>query len=123
MTSTAWTFPTPADRVEEFRSLLTELNEKHLDGLGTRARAVGYHQERMWLQPNQDGSAEFIVSLEFDEGVDLPTFTERRLAYESDFTRWWTPRFESFGMPPAFGEPLLSWDAAIAVVDVTGELS
>jgi hypothetical protein len=28
MTSTAWTFPIPADRVEEFRSLLTELTEE-----------------------------------------------------------------------------------------------
>jgi hypothetical protein len=123
MTSTAWTFSIPADRVEEFRNLLTELNEKHLEGLGTRARVVGYHQERMWLQPNQDGSAEFIVSLEFDEGIDLATFTERLLAYESDFTLWWTPRFESFGMPPAFGEPLLSWDATTAVLDAKEELS
>lgn len=123
MTSTAWTFPIPADRVEEFRSLLTELNEKHLDGLGIRAREVGYHQERMWLQPNRDGSAEFIVSLEFDDGIDLATFSERLLAYESDFTRWWTPRFASFGMPPAFGEPLLSRDSMTAVVDAKEERS
>jgi hypothetical protein len=123
MTSTAWTFPIPVERVDEFRGLLAELNEKHLDGLGTRARVVGYHQERMWLQPNQDGSAEFIVSLEFDEGIDLATFSERLLAYESDFTRWWTPRFASFGMPPAFGEPLLSWDATTKNTDTDGELS
>lgn len=44
-------------------------------------------QERMWLQPNEGGSAE------------------------SDFTRWWRPRFESFGFPKSFGEPLLAWDA------------
>ncbi|MEU4313213.1 hypothetical protein [Nocardia sp. NPDC024068] len=73
MTSTAWTFPLPADRVEE--------------------------------------------------GIDLATFSERLLAYESDFTRWWTPRFASFGMPPAFGEPLLSWDATTAVLDAKEELS
>jgi hypothetical protein len=123
MTSTAWTFPIPAARVEEFRSLLTELNEKHLDGLGDRALEVGYHQERMWLQPNRDGGAELIVSLEFDEGIDLVTFSDRLLAYESDFTRWWTPRFASFGMPPAFGEPLLAWDAATDDVDAKGEFS
>jgi len=111
MTSTAWTFPIPADRVQEFRDLLEELNTEHMAGLDTRARAVGYNRERMWLQPTTDGSAEFIVYLEFDEDIDVPTFAERLLAYESEFTRWWTPRFESFGLPPAFGEPLLSWDA------------
>ncbi|RST19870.1 hypothetical protein EF908_30820 [Streptomyces sp. WAC04770] len=108
--STAWTFPIPAGRVQEFRDLLTDLN-KDLSGLDARAREVGYHRERMWLQYNEDGSAEFIVYLEFDEGVDVATFSERLLAYESEFTRWWTPRFESFGLPKTFGEPLLSWDA------------
>jgi hypothetical protein len=44
-------------------------------------------QERMWLQPNEGGSAE------------------------SDFTRWWRPRSEAFGFPKSFGEPLLAWDA------------
>lgn len=111
MTSTAWTFPIPGSRVQEFRDLLTALNRDHLSGLDTRARDVGYHRERMWLQPNDDGSAEFIVYLEFDEGVDSATFSERLLAYESEFTRWWTPRFASFGLPRSFGEPLLSWDA------------
>jgi hypothetical protein len=61
MTSTAWTFSIPADRVEEFGNLLTELNG--------------------------------------------------------------TPRFASFGMPPAFGEPLLSWDATTAVLDAKEKLS
>lgn len=111
MTSTAWTFPIPGSRVQEFRDLLTALNRDHLSGLDTRARDVGYHRERMWFQPNDDGSAEFIVYLEFDEGVDSATFSERLLAYESEFTRWWTPRFASFGLPRSFGEPLLSWDA------------
>lgn len=123
MTSTAWTFPIPADRVQEFRTLLTDLNEKHLDGLGTRARDVGYHQERTWLQPDSDGSAQLIVSLELDEGIDLATFSEQLLAYESEFTRWWTPRFGSFGMPPAFGEPLLAWDATTSGTTAGGALS
>ncbi|MCA1192616.1 MULTISPECIES: hypothetical protein [unclassified Saccharopolyspora] len=111
MTSTAWTLPIRAERVPEFRNLLDELHARHLPGLDARAREVGYVRERMWLQPNADGSAEFIVYLEFDEGVDVPTFAERLRTYESEFTRWWTPRFESFGLPPAFGEPVLSWDA------------
>ncbi|GGP36922.1 hypothetical protein GCM10010185_05190 [Saccharothrix coeruleofusca] len=89
---------------------MADLNED-LSGLAERAQAVGYHRERMWLQPDQDGDAALIVYLEFDEGVDLATFSERLLAYESEFTRWWTPRFESFGLPRSFGEPLLSWDA------------
>jgi len=38
-------------------------------------------------------------------------FAERLCAYDSEFTRWWIPRFESFGLPKTFGEPLLSWDA------------
>lgn len=82
-----------------------------LSGLAERAKDVGYHRERIWLQPNDDGSAEFIVYLEFDECTDVVTFAERLLAYESEFTRWWTPRFESFGLPKSFGEPVLSWDA------------
>lgn len=110
MTSTAWTFPIPQKRVQEFRDLLAELNND-LSGLDSRARNVGYHRERMWLQPSEDGSAEFIVYLEFDEGVDLASFSERLLAYDSRFTRWWRPRFESFGRPKSFGEPLLAWDA------------
>jgi hypothetical protein len=109
MTSTAWTLPIPQERVQEFRDLLAELN-KDLSGLDERARDVGYHRERMWLQPNVGGSAEFIVYLEFDEGVNLGVFSERLLAYESGFTRWWRPRFESFGFPKSFGEPLLAWD-------------
>ncbi|GLU47108.1 hypothetical protein [Nocardiopsis ansamitocini] len=76
MTSTAWTFPIPQNRVQEFRDLFTALNRDHLSGLDTRAREVGYHRERMWLQPNDDGGAEFIVYLEFDEGVDLAAFSE-----------------------------------------------
>ncbi|MGW8529806.1 MULTISPECIES: hypothetical protein [Nocardiopsidaceae] len=111
MTSTAWTFTIPRSRVQEFRDLLADLNRDHLPGLDTRAREVGYLRERMWLQPGEDGGAEFIVYLEFDEGVDLADFSERLLAYESEFTRWWTPRFASFGIPTSFGEPLLSWDA------------
>lgn len=110
MTSTAWTLNIARQRIQEFRDLLDDLN-KDLSGLDKRAKDVGYHRERMWLQANDDGSAEFIVYLEFDEGVDLATFAERLLAYDSEFTRWWTPRFESFGLPTTFGEPLLSWDA------------
>ncbi|MBR8742631.1 hypothetical protein [Nocardiopsis sp. MG754419] len=111
MTSTAWTLPIPEDRVQELRDLLAALDRDHLPGLDARAREVGYHRERMWLQPHEDGGAELIVYLEFDEGVDLSTFAERLLAYESAFTRWWTPRFGSFGLPREFGEPLLAWDA------------
>lgn len=111
MTSTAWTLSIPQNRVQELRALLADLNRDHLPGLDARARKVGYHRERMWLQPDVDGSARLIVYLELDEGVDMVTFPERLLAHESEFTRWWTPRFASFGLPWAVGEPLLSWDA------------
>ncbi|MFD6096702.1 hypothetical protein ACFVWN_02245 [Nocardiopsis flavescens] len=111
MTSTAWTFSIPENRVREFEDLLADLNRDHIPGLAARAREVGYHRERIWLQPNDDGSAELIVYLEFDEGVGVADFSERLLAYESEFTRWWTPRFGSFGLPRSVGDPLLSWDA------------
>jgi hypothetical protein len=123
MTSTAWTFPIPAERVTEFRELLAELNAEHITGLGARAHVVGYHQERMWLQPRPDGGAELIVALEFNDGIDVPTFAGRLLAYESEFTQWWTPRFGSFGLPTAFGEPLLTWDAAPVGSGAEGSLS
>ena len=45
MTSTAWTFPIPADRVAEFRSLLTELNEKHLEGLAWDTTTTAVHAQ------------------------------------------------------------------------------
>lgn len=109
MTSTAWTYAMPNDRIQDFRDLMADLS-KDLSGLAVRAEAVGYHRERMWLQRNADGSAEFIVYLEFDDGVHLTQFAERLSAYESEFTKWWRPRYESFGRPKAFGEPLLSWD-------------
>ncbi|MET4782280.1 hypothetical protein [Glaciihabitans sp. UYNi722] len=109
MTSTAWTYAMPEDRIQEFRDLISDLM-KDLSGLAARADAVGYNRERMWLQHNEDGSAEFIVYLEFDDGVDMTTFAQRLSAYESEFTKWWRPRYESFGRPKSFGEPLLSWD-------------
>jgi hypothetical protein len=56
MTSTAWTFNIARQRVQEFRDLLDDLN-KDLSGLDKRAKDVGYHRERMWLQANGDGSA------------------------------------------------------------------
>ncbi|MFI7225160.1 hypothetical protein ACIBO5_18250 [Nonomuraea angiospora] len=110
MTSAAWTLVIPAQRVQEFRDLLADLN-RDLSGLADRARHAGYHRERMWLQPNSDGSAQLIVHLELDDGVDLPTLAQRLLTYESDFTRWWSPRFSSFGFSATVGELLLSWDA------------
>lgn len=112
MTSTAWTFPVPREGVQEFRDLMTGLHDD-LSGLAGRTGDVGYHRERMWLRPDDEGSAEFIVHLEFDDGVDVAVFAERLLAHESGFTRWWTPRFESFGLPRSFGEPVLSWDAEV----------
>lgn len=54
MTSTAWTLPIPANRVQEFRYLLGELNAEHLPGLGIRAREVGYNR----------GADAFLGSLE-----------------------------------------------------------
>lgn len=108
MTSTAWTVPIPQERVQEFRDLLADLN-MDLSGLAERAREVGYHRERMWLQPNQDGSAQLIVYLELDDGVTQAELMARLRSYESEFTRWWNPRFESFGLPASTGETLLAW--------------
>lgn len=107
--STAWVLPISEVQISEFRNLLADLNED-LSGLADRAQDTGYHRERMWLQPNDDGSALLIVYLEFDEGVQFAAFSERLKSYESEFTRWWTPRFERFGYPKNVGEQLLSWD-------------
>ena len=111
MTSQAFTVTIARERVQELRDLLAELN-KDPSGLIERARVVGYHRERMWLQPNADGSAQFIVYLELDEGVDPAMLLARLRAYESDFTRWWSQRYMSFlPYPPPRGETLFSWDA------------
>ena len=88
---------------------LADLNED-LSGLADRAYDVGYHRERMWLQPNDDGSALLIVYLELDEGVSFAEFAEKLKSYEFEFTQWWTPRFDHFGYPKSVGEQLLSWD-------------
>lgn len=110
MTSQAFTVTISGERVQDLRELIAELN-KDPSGLIERARVVGYHRERMWLQPNADGSAQFIVYLELDEGVDPDTLLARLRAYESDFTRWFNDRYMSF-LPwtPPRGEMLFSWD-------------
>ena len=61
MTNIAWTLPIPPERIEELRDLLAELIRCHMDGLDRRARQVGYHQERMCLQPDPDGAATLEV--------------------------------------------------------------
>jgi hypothetical protein len=110
MPSAAFTVPIPADRVQELRDLLAELR-KDASGLVDRARAVGYHRERMWLQAHPDGSASLITYLEFDEGEDPGEVAARVRAYESDFTAWWNPRYQSFlGTGPRRSETLFSWD-------------
>ncbi len=110
MTSQAFTVSIPAERVPDLRDLLAKLNADP-SGLIERAKAVGYHRERMWLQPNADGSAQFIVYLELDEGVDSAMLLTRLRAYESDFTRWWSQRYMSFlGYPPPTSEIMFSWD-------------
>lgn len=109
MPSAAWTTVIRQDRVQEFRDLIADLNAD-LSGLAERARDVGYHRERMWLQPNEDGSAQLIIYLEYDEGVTQDELFSRLQAYDSEFTRWWTPRFRQFGVPTATGETVVSWD-------------
>lgn len=112
MASMAFTVTIPAERVQEFRDLLAELR-KDPAGLEERARAVGYHRERMWLQPAADGSAQLITYLELDDGLDPADFQTRLQSYESEFTRWWNPRYSSFlGGHPQPGETLFAWDDA-----------
>lgn len=110
MASLAFTVTIPPERVQEFRDLLEEL-AKDISGLEERARAIGYHRERMWLQPGADGSAQLITYLELDEGVDPSDFQARLQAYDSEFTRWWNPRYGSFlGGHPQPSATLFSWD-------------
>jgi hypothetical protein len=100
--------PIAKAQIGQFRKLLAYLY-KNLSGLADRAYDVGYRRERMWLQPNDDGSALLIVYLQFDEGVSFAELAEKLKSCESEFTRWWTPRFERFGYPKSVGEQLLSW--------------
>lgn len=110
MTSTAFTAKVPADRVDELRRLLAELNED-VSGLAERARAVGYHRERMWLQSNADGDAQLIVYVELDDEKPLQDVMAAVATYESDFTRKWNPRFASFlTASPMNSETLFAWD-------------
>lgn len=110
MTSTAFTTKVPADRVDELRRLLAELNED-VSGLVERARAVGYHRERMWLQTNADGDAQLIVYLELNDEKSSREVMAGISAYENEFTRWWGPRFRAF-LPGSAGtcETLFAWD-------------
>lgn len=110
MATFAFTVTIPEQRIPEFRELLAELRNDH-SGLVERARALGYHRERMLLQPNPDGSARLITCLELDEGVDLADFQKGLATYESDWTRWWNPRYQSFlGGRPVLAETLFAWD-------------
>lgn len=112
MTSTAFTTRVPADRVDELRRLLAKLNED-VSGLAERARAVGYHRERMWLQTNADGDgdAQLIVYLELDDEKSSQDVMAGVSTYENEFTRWWSPRFRAF-LPasPTTCETLFAWD-------------
>ena len=49
-------FIVPADRIDEFRQLLDELNHD-VSGLAEGAHPVGYQRERMLLRYNADGDA------------------------------------------------------------------
>jgi hypothetical protein len=113
MVCTAFTVTVPADRIDELRQLLAELN-KDVSGLAERARAVGYHRERMWLQYNADGDGQLIVYLEFDDHQreqDVQDVLARIATYENEFTRWWNPRYNSFlSDTPTETETLFAWD-------------
>ena len=114
MTSTAFAVNIPQERIRELRDLLSDLN-RDLSGLAERARDVGYHRERMWLQPNPDGSGLLIVYLEFDGDFTAQDVLSRVAVYESEFTRWWNPRFNSLINLPerrasAPSETLMTWD-------------
>jgi hypothetical protein len=112
--STGFAVNIPQDRIQELHDLLSDLN-KDLSGLAERARDVGYHRERMWLQRNPDGSGQLIVYLEFNEGVDPQDSFKQIGVYESEFTRWWNPRFNSLiglseNPPSPVAETLMAWD-------------
>jgi hypothetical protein len=111
MNDFAFTVTIPEDRVAEFRQLLAEV-AKDTSGLAERARTLGYHHERMMLQPRPDGGAQLIVYLELDEGVEPADLLHGLMTYESAFTRWWNPRYMSFlGGPPALSETVFAWNS------------
>jgi hypothetical protein len=100
-----------AQQVAQMRSLAADL-ANDVAGLADRARAVGYVRESMHLQPTADGGALLLVHLDCD--IDDPEEVGRRIrAYpETDFTRWFNPRFESLmpsGRVPTNIEPLFEW--------------
>lgn len=110
MAETAFTVRVPADRISGFRELLAEV-DKDVSGLAERAREVGYYRERMWLQPRPDGDAQLIVMLEFDDVLSAQELIGAVVAYESEFTTWWNPRYyEVIGSPPLIAEAVFSWD-------------
>ena len=110
MAVTAFTVTIPSDRIDGFRELLAEV-KKDVTGLAERARAVGYYRERMLLQPRPDGDAQLIVFLEFDDTISAQDLIGAVVAYESEFTKWWNPRYYEFiGSPPLIAETVFSWD-------------
>lgn len=111
MASIGFTVHIPNERVPELRDLLAEVNKPdRIAGLARRARHAGYHRERMFLQPSEEG-AFLVVFLELNDGVDPQQFQQRLVSYQDDFTAWWNPRFMSFfdGPTPA-AELAVAWD-------------
>ena len=102
----SFAIPVPKEKFDEARSLLAELNRTHLNELAARARVVGYHREVMAL--HSDGF--LTVHLQFNDATSKATLQDRLRAYpKNDFTRWWSPRFDSIGPIKGYGEELFTW--------------
>ena len=112
MAMTTWAVMLDARQAEEMRALAAELVKDHMDGLSERARAVGYARESMHLQPTEDGGALLLVHVDPESG-DYSEVRERIRTYpETDFTRWFNPRFLALlpsGSTPPIPELLFEW--------------
>jgi hypothetical protein len=79
------------DAAQKMRALAAALVEDHLEGLAERARSVGYYREAKAIAQDERGDPLLLIYLEM---VDLHVH-KRIMAYpDTEFTRWWGPRFQ-----------------------------
>lgn len=98
------------ERAQLMRELVADMQAQGGAGLAERARAVGYTRESMHLQENADG-ALLLIHLGYG-GDDFDALQQRIIEFpDTEFTRWWTPRFiEVVGAALPRPELLFSWE-------------